>query len=234
MMIHISRDGQQFGPYTLEDAQAHLASGALLATDQAWYEGAPDWMPLDQVPGVSVQPVFAAAPEDPNDPLAAANPAVAAAGVASSAAAQGSKKKIVIIAGSVVGVGAIAAVLLFVYPGFLNEKTGSGGDNGGDGQAGGRGGGGTFAKEIEPILKGSTCYDCHDGVDLNDKANTALNLTLTESIQGTLKAGDPDNSEFFKRISNKDSEDRMPPKGEMLSDNDVKKISDWIKAGAEF
>jgi hypothetical protein len=233
MMITISRDGQQFGPYTLDDARAHLAGGALLATDLAWYEGAPDWMPLDQVPGVSGQPAFAAAP-DPNDPLAAANPAVAAAGVASSTSAKGSKKKVVIIAGSVVGVGAIAAVLLFVYPGFLNEKTGSGGDNGGGGPAGGSGGGATFAKEIEPILKGSTCYDCHDGVDLNDKANKALNLTLTESIQGTLKAGDPDNSELFKRISNKDSEDRMPPKGEMLSDDDVKKIRDWIKAGAEF
>ena len=229
MMIHISRDGQQFGPYTLEDVQVHLASGALLATDQAWYDGAPAWMPLDQVPGVSAQPAFAAAP-DLNDPLAAANPAVAAAGVASSAAAKGSKKKIVIIAGSVVGVGAIAAVLLFVYPGFLNEKKGAGGENGG----GGSGGGGTFAKEIEPILKGSTCYDCHDGVDLNDKANKALNLMLTESIQGTLTAGDPDNSELIKRISNQGSEDRMPPKGEMLSADDVKKIRDWIEAGANF
>ena len=100
MMIHISRDGQQFGPYTLEDARAHLASGALLATDQAWYEGAPDWMPLDQVPGVSAQPAMAAEPTapDPNDPLAAANPAVAAADAAVvSTGNQGNKKKKIMI-----------------------------------------------------------------------------------------------------------------------------------------
>ena len=52
MMIHISRDGEQFGPYTLEDANAYLAQGSLLPTDQAWYEGTVDWMPITEVPGI--------------------------------------------------------------------------------------------------------------------------------------------------------------------------------------
>ena len=39
-MIHVMRDGQQFGPYTIEDINAYLAQGTLLPTDQAWYEGA--------------------------------------------------------------------------------------------------------------------------------------------------------------------------------------------------
>ena len=52
MLIHVSRDGEQFGPYTLDDANAYLAQGSLLPTDRAWYEGAPDWMPLPQVPGI--------------------------------------------------------------------------------------------------------------------------------------------------------------------------------------
>ena len=58
-MIHILRDGQQFGPYSLEEINAFLADGSLLSSDQAWYEGAPEWIPLTEVPGVVLlaQPV---------------------------------------------------------------------------------------------------------------------------------------------------------------------------------
>ena len=58
-MIHILRDGQQFGPYSLEEINAFLADGSLLPSDQAWYEGAPEWIPLTEVPGVALlaQPV---------------------------------------------------------------------------------------------------------------------------------------------------------------------------------
>ena len=53
-MIHILRDGQQFGPYSLEEINAFLADGSLLPSDQAWYEGAPEWIPLTEVPGVAL------------------------------------------------------------------------------------------------------------------------------------------------------------------------------------
>ena len=51
MMIHISRDGQEFGPYTSEQVQEYLATGNLVATDMAWHEGAADWYPITQVGG---------------------------------------------------------------------------------------------------------------------------------------------------------------------------------------
>ena len=51
-MIYISRGGQQFGPYPREQARAMLSSGDLSGSDQAWYEGAQGWMPLNQVPGI--------------------------------------------------------------------------------------------------------------------------------------------------------------------------------------
>jgi len=53
MQIYIHRDGQQFGPYSLEQAQDYLRSGDLLAEDLAWHEGAADWMPLAGVVGVA-------------------------------------------------------------------------------------------------------------------------------------------------------------------------------------
>ena len=51
MMIHVSREGQQFGPYTQEDVQAYLAEGRLLATDLGWTEGSAEWVPLTQLVG---------------------------------------------------------------------------------------------------------------------------------------------------------------------------------------
>ncbi len=52
-VIYISRGGQQYGPYSSEQARAMLSSGDLSGSDQAWYEGAQGWMPLNQVPGIT-------------------------------------------------------------------------------------------------------------------------------------------------------------------------------------
>ncbi len=51
-VIYISRGGQQYGPYSSEQARAMLSSGDLSGSDQAWYEGAQGWIPLNQVPGM--------------------------------------------------------------------------------------------------------------------------------------------------------------------------------------
>jgi len=54
MQIFINRNNQKHGPYSLHDVQAYLASGQLNGADLAWYEGAPGWIPLSQVPGVQM------------------------------------------------------------------------------------------------------------------------------------------------------------------------------------
>jgi hypothetical protein len=53
MPIYIHRDGQQLGPYSVEQARDYLESGNLVADDLAWYDDAEDWVPLAQVPGVA-------------------------------------------------------------------------------------------------------------------------------------------------------------------------------------
>ena len=237
-MIHVMRDGQQFGPYTIEDLNAYLAQGSLLPTDQAWWEGAPAWVPMDQVPGVILPGGVAPAPvpvatapvvADPNDPLAAANPEVAAAEAASvSAANAGSrKKKFMIIGGAVAGVGALAGVLLFVWPGFLKEKdsVSDGGDNGGGGAP--AAGGDTYAAAIEPIFKAHNCYDCHDGSAGNPKGN--FDLMQPDTVTPFLTDGT-----LVQRLA--DAGDPMPPegKGEMLSTEEVEKVKAWIAAGGKF
>jgi len=53
VQIHVSRDGKQLGIFSLEEIKQQLASGTLMMTDLAWYEGASGWAPLSTVPGVA-------------------------------------------------------------------------------------------------------------------------------------------------------------------------------------
>ena len=60
MEITINRDGQNHGPYPVEQVRQLLAAGSLLPTDFAHYPGATDWVPLNQVPGVAAEAAPAA------------------------------------------------------------------------------------------------------------------------------------------------------------------------------
>ena len=60
MHYHISRNGPQYGPYTLEDIQRYVASGNILPTDMAKNGEMADWVPVSQL-----LPPAAAAPTDP-------------------------------------------------------------------------------------------------------------------------------------------------------------------------
>ena len=53
MQITINRDGQNYGPYTVEQLQQMLQAGRAQLTDLANYEGATEWVPLSQIPGVT-------------------------------------------------------------------------------------------------------------------------------------------------------------------------------------
>jgi hypothetical protein len=80
MHYQISRNGQQYGPYTLDDLQRYLISGNVLPTDLAKSEEMPDWIPVSEL--LAVAAPVAAAPEfsspsfaDPTtDPLAYGQP----------------------------------------------------------------------------------------------------------------------------------------------------------------
>lgn len=45
----ISRDGEQFGPYSPEDLRAYIISGHIQQTDLAWKEGMASWLPVSQI-----------------------------------------------------------------------------------------------------------------------------------------------------------------------------------------
>ncbi len=53
MQITINRDGDNHGPYSIEQTRELLANGTLQESDLAHYEGAADWLPLKDVPGLN-------------------------------------------------------------------------------------------------------------------------------------------------------------------------------------
>jgi GYF domain 2 len=75
MHYQISRNGQMYGPYTLEDLQRYLASGNVLPTDMAKSEEMTDWVPVSQIvaasgpaPGSGLPPSEFTAPVYANPP----------------------------------------------------------------------------------------------------------------------------------------------------------------------
>lgn len=87
----------------------------------------------------------------------------------------------------------------------------------------------SFSKDIQPIFQKS-CIRCHGG------SNPRSGLSL-ENYQNAMKGGNnapdivpgnPDNSPIYTLVKS----GTMPFGGPRLSDADVQKIYDWIKAGA--
>jgi hypothetical protein len=62
MQIYVGKNGQQLGPFSLEEVNRKLADGTFVGTDLAWYEGAAGWVPLSGVAGVVIPPAAAVTP----------------------------------------------------------------------------------------------------------------------------------------------------------------------------
>ena len=57
MQIHVARDGQRLGPFSIEEVRARLSAGEFSSTDLAWSEGRADWVPLAAFPGIAAPTV---------------------------------------------------------------------------------------------------------------------------------------------------------------------------------
>ena len=105
MDIYIKRDDGQFGPFSPEQIEECLESGALIETDIAWHAALPDWVPVTEVLG-TLESAPAQAP---------AEPVPAKVKVAKS----GSSKKLLI--GGVAAVVVMGAAAALLVPKFLND-----------------------------------------------------------------------------------------------------------------
>ncbi|HKP93195.1 MAG TPA: GYF domain-containing protein [Chthoniobacterales bacterium] len=83
MQIYVGKNGQQLGPFSIEEINRKLADGTFSGSDLAWYEGAANWAPLSGVPGVVLAPTGATPTPSPTPapaptPTAAVSPAASA------------------------------------------------------------------------------------------------------------------------------------------------------------
>ena len=54
MQIHVARNGQQLGQFSVEEVNRKLADGSFSPTDLGWYEGAAGWAPLSNIAGLTM------------------------------------------------------------------------------------------------------------------------------------------------------------------------------------
>ncbi len=94
-----------------------------------------------------------------------------------------------------------------------------------------------FNRDIRPILS-DHCFACH-GPDAKHRqadlrVDTQAGLVGSEGQSGTVVPGHPDQSELWKRVTDADSEQQMPPPsfGKPLTDRQRQLLRRWIEQGA--
>ena len=91
-----------------------------------------------------------------------------------------------------------------------------------------------YAKDIKPILQ-DKCYSCHGA--LKQKGGLRLDagsLIHKGGEHSILANGDAAKSTLLERVLSEDREERMPPKGKRLSNEQAGLLRDWIQSGAAF
>ena len=85
-----------------------------------------------------------------------------------------------------------------------------------------------FAHDIVPILK-TRCAECHT----NGKYKGGLSLDTRETLLKAKVAlpGKTKESELLRRVTSKDIKERMPPKGDALSEKEIGLLRAWIDEG---
>jgi hypothetical protein len=93
-----------------------------------------------------------------------------------------------------------------------------------------------FNTDVKPILN-KKCISCHGGVKQSGGFSVLFReeaLAKTESGKPAIIPGNPDESEFIRRLTVNDPEERMPYKHEPLPDHEIKLLKNWVKQGATW
>ncbi len=123
-----------------------------------------------------------------------------------------------------VGLGALVVVLAVASPsyGVDNHK-----DDGGSID---------FARDVEPVLA-RHCLKCHGpekqrgGLRLDDRASV---LAGGDSGEPAVKPGDVTASHLLERVTTADKSQRMPPRGEPLSADEITLLKRWVVLDAPW
>ena len=93
-----------------------------------------------------------------------------------------------------------------------------------------------FSRDIAPVLR-KHCLACHGKTKAEGDYRVdsfAMLKQPGESDEPPFVPGEPQSSEIFRRISSEDESERMPLEGDPLPAELVKKMRQWIGAGAVY
>jgi hypothetical protein len=93
-----------------------------------------------------------------------------------------------------------------------------------------------FNTAVKPILN-KKCITCHGGVKQQGGFSVLFReeaLAATKSGKPAIIPGNPEDSEFIRRLRSDDPEVRMPYKHEALSNDEIEILSKWVKQGAKW
>jgi len=92
-----------------------------------------------------------------------------------------------------------------------------------------------FVHQVMPVLK-KNCAECH--TEGKKKGGLSMNTRLEFLAGGeggeVAVPGDPNESYFLEVVATEDTDDRMPPKGPGLSDEEVHLLHQWVQEGMEW
>ena len=200
IQIFVHRNGEDQGPYSIEEVNEGLVRNEFSINDKAWHDGLADWIPLENVLGA----IGSAKPEPPAQP--------------------GGRKKALLIklAALIAGCALIAGVAIAMrgknnggdlkaeLAGALasRDKVSFKSDQAGS------------SAEAEPFLK-KHCLSCH-GPE-KDKANFRVDRDLTTDFL------DPATKEKWGEVVDVLNSHEMPPEDEPQPEPaDTAKVVDWI------
>lgn len=92
-----------------------------------------------------------------------------------------------------------------------------------------------FNAEVRPIFV-EHCFRCHGekekgGLNLQDRENV---LAGGDSEVPSVVPGKPHDSFLLEAVRAEAGDDRMPPKGDMLSEEQIQTLTKWVETGAEM
>lgn len=93
-----------------------------------------------------------------------------------------------------------------------------------------------FGRDVRPILE-RTCWKCHGpdkqkgGVRLDRRAGA---IAAGDSGKKPISPGRTEDSELIRRVETTNADDRMPPKSEPLTREQIKTLRAWIEQGASW
>ncbi|MBT3637426.1 MAG: DUF1553 domain-containing protein [Opitutae bacterium] len=91
-----------------------------------------------------------------------------------------------------------------------------------------------FEDDVLPLLE-DYCMDCHGPDKQKSDFRTDKRISLLKGGDSGLRAlvpGNPAKSFLLELIKSKDPEERMPPKGDPMFDDEIALLEEWIKEGA--